>query len=580
MLAPGDAVRLATLTGVAILPLVLTGCGGGGGDDAAPPPPPALTFTSVAVQAQVDQADAVVEVNAQATDTNKRTRFALNGGNSGTNLPADPGSKQTARIYEFAVTATHASGDAPPRSCYVAINPALERMLPVGNETVLALKHLFNRVGFGATEEEMIRFRHVAYSTMIDRLIDEATIDETRQGPPDAATFAVMSWSVFNTLSAAQQDAHNNAKGASLTRLYTWWWREMIRTRHPILERMALFWHNLLVVIAGDIFEPQTMWRYLDLLRTHALGSYRDLLHGIARDPSMTLFLNSNQNVKGRPNENFARELLELFTLGEGQVYTEEDVVETAKCFTGWHVTSTHEFIFRQNQHETGSKTVLGQVINNPVNEDQVRLDGEAVINRILTQNRVAVFICERLWDEFIGGTRDTSLISTWANTFRNNAYEVKPLLKAILKHSAFTNAANRGNMLRSPVELHVALFRTVGVEPNDFGSHHWQAAQEDQQLLSPPNVRGWIGGLTWVDAKTLLLRRKHMLWLGWEFYNSRDNVSYQKIPQRLMPVLETVWFATPVFDPTAVANGIASQAWDANAKVRFLLVDPAIHCK
>lgn len=578
ILAPGDAVRVAALAGVVVLPLVLTGCGGGGGDEtAAPPPPAAVTFTSVAVQADVDQSDAVVQVNAQGTDAEKWTRFALNGGTTGTNLPADPGTKRAARVYEFTVTATHASGNAAPSTCYVAINPALERMLPAANETVLARKHLFNRVGFGATEEELIRFRHMTHNTVVDRIIDEATIDETRQGPPDAASFTVLSWSTIATLSPAQQDAHNDAKGASLNRLYAWWWREMVRTRHPILERMALFWHNLLVVIASDIFEPKTIWRYLDLLRTHALGSYRDLLHGIARDPAMTLFLNSNDNVKGKPNENFARELLELFTLGEGQVYTEQDVVETAKCFTGWHVSSTHEFNFRQNQHETGSKTVLGLTINHPENSDQVRLDGEAVIDRILTQSRVAIFICERLWDEFIGGTRDTAIISAWATTFRNGDYQIRPLLKAILKHSAFTNSANRGNMLRSPVELHVAMFRTVGVEPNNLSNHHWQAAQEDQQLLSPPNVRGWIGGLTWIDAKTLLERRKHMQWLGWEFYNSGN----QKIPARLDAVLETTWFATPVFDPAKVASDVASQGWDPRgARIRSLLVDPAIHCK
>lgn len=576
-LAPGDAVRVATVAGAIVLPLVLSGCGGGGGGDESggASTPPALTFTAIAIQVAVDNSTAAVSVDSVPTDGSRMARFALNNSSGLSARASDPGSKNAVAVYPF--TATAVEGNTATSTCYVVINPALKRSLPPANATVLQLKHLFNRLGFGATETELVRFRHMPYSTVVDTLIDEATIADTTQQNPAAATFQVMTWQEFNLLSIAAQNAHNATKGDLLTQVYAWWWREMIRTRHPILERMALFWHNLLVVIASDIFEPKTVWTYLTLLRTHALGSYRDLIHGIARDPAMALFLDSNSNRKGRPNENFARELLELFTLGEGQVYTEEDVVETAKCFTGWHVTDRHAFIFRQEQHETGTKTVLGLTIDHPANAEQVRLDGEAVLDRVLAQNRVAIFICERLWDEFIGGTRDAGIIASWATTFRNGDYEIKPVLKAILKHNAFTTAANRGNMLRSPVELHVALFRTVGVEPNDFASHHWQAAQEDQQLLSPPNVRGWIGGRTWVDAKTLLERRKHMQWLGWEFHNSNQ----QKVPARFDEVLETLWFATPIFDPAKVTSEMAAQPWDPRgARIRTLLLDPALHCK
>jgi len=587
LLRPGDGIRLATLAGVVALPLVLAGCGGGGGGGGGSVSS-GLVITELAIEVTVDNAGAAVTVSGAATDGSKTARFALNGGSGLTTRARDPGSKAATAIYDFAVVAVDTN--TASRDCYVAMNPALERSLPAANAAVLQYKHLFNRLGFGASEEEMLRFRHMSYNAAITQILAEATIAETTQGPPSAASFRVVPWQEFSALSASAQDAHTDKKSDLLTKLNTWWWHEMINTKHPILERMALFWHNLLVVNAGDISEPKTMWTYLDLLRTNALGSFRDLLHGIAKDPAMALFLDSNSNKKGKPNENFGRELLELFTLGEGQGYNDADVVKVARCFTGWHVTNNHEFIFRQNHHDVDSKDEIFEsphtfTVNNPESTDQVRLDGEAVLDHLLGMSRLAIFICEKLWDEFIGGTRNGTVINSWANTFRTTVvdgknYQIKPLLTAILTHSAFTNTGNYGNMLRSPVELHVSLFRSVGVQPKKLADHDWQANLEDQYLLRPPNVRGWIGGLSWIDAKSLLQRRSHMQSLGWEFFNSVNNVSHQKIPVRLMSSLETLWFATPIYDQAAVNAGAASQTWDPFAKIRFLLLDPALHCK
>ena len=580
LLRPGDGIRLATLAGVVALPLVLAGCGGGGGGGGGSVSS-GLVITELAIEVTVDNAGAAVTVSGATTDGSKTARFALNGGSGLTTRARDPGSKAATAVYDFAVVAVDTN--TASRDCYVAMNPALERSLPATNAAVLQYKHLFNRLGFGASEEELVRFRHMPYGTAISQILAESTITETTQRPPSAASFRVVTWEEFNTLSESAKDAHTDKKGEFLTKLYTWWWQEMLQTKHPILERMTLFWHNLLVVNAGDIFEPKTMWRYLDLLRTNALGSFRDLLHGIAKDPAMALFLDSNSNKKGRPNENFGRELLELFTLGEGMGYDDADVVQVARCFTGWHVTNTHEFIFAQNHHDVDPKLdVVGLDINNPDGPEQVRLDGEAVLDQLLSLDRVAVFLCEKLWDEFIGGTRNGTVINSWATTFRNTTidgknYQIKPLLAAILTHTAFTSTSNYGNMLRSPVELHVALYRTVGVKPNDLSSHHWQASQEDQSLLNPPNVRGWIGGLTWIDAKTLLERRSHMQWLGWEFHNSNN----QKIPERLDDVLESLWFATGIYDIATVNADVTAQPWDPRgARIRALLLDPALHCK
>jgi uncharacterized protein (DUF1800 family) len=572
-----DTAGLAGLAALAAIPLVLAGCGGGGGGDTPSTDlGPALVFTAIAVTATTSAA-ATVTVDTVAADTDGRAVFSLNGRSAASSRPRDPGHRTTETTYDFAIAAS-SGADSASAACFVVINPAPERVLPAADERVLSLKHLLNRMAFGVSEEDLSRWLNVPYATAVQRLVDEADLTRTTQSPPAAARFHVLTWSEQQALSSAERQAYGDSKSPAISGVYAWWLKEIMVSPQPLLERMALFWHNLLVVSVGDVFEPLAAWQYLDLIRTHALGSYRDLLHGIAKDPAMVMFLDSNSNVKGRPNENFARELLELFTLGEGHVYTEADVVEVAKCFTGWGITDRQEFTLRQNRHELGSKTVLGTVISNADSDpEQVRLDGEAVLDRVLAEDRVAVFICEKLWDEFIGGTRDDGVIAGWADVFRGAGdYDVRRVLKTVFTSSAFTSAGNRGNMIRSPIEFITAVFRSTGLEPADYPGYHWRAGQEDQSLLNPPNVRGWVGGLQWISAKSLLERRTHMRWTGGELYNGGS----QKVPQRLDNALELLWFATPVVQRTYVDQS-TTVTWDPRGeRIRRLLVDPALNCK
>lgn len=335
----------------------------------------------------------------------------------------------------------------------------------------------------------------------------------------------------------------------------------------PLTERMTLFWHNHFVVTSSDIFIAQTTWQYLALLRQHATGSFRALVHAMAKNPAMIMFLNSDSNVKGKPNENFARELLELFTLGEGQVYTEDDVVAVAKCFTGYGLTNRQQWQFTQTKHETGPKTVLGTAIDNGVNGEK---DGDDAIDTILAQNRCARFIVEKLWAEFIGGTPDGATVTSWAAAFKAGNYQIKPLLKTLFKSTWFTDTAQRGRMLRSPIDLHAGLYRSLGVEPTSYSSEVWQASQEDQHLLSPPNVRGWVGGLAWINAKSLLERRTHLQWMG--------NGVHNRVNPLLDGVLDQLVLAAPAYDTAALAA--TPPSWDPRRRIRTLPVDPAIHLR
>jgi uncharacterized protein (DUF1800 family) len=571
--------QIAAAVAVAGGALLLAGCGGGGGGNSGPgATPPALTFTGISVAATTSTAATITIANV-AADVSGAVRFALPSGTGASTRSADPGHRQAEIDYAFAVNATAGISSATA-DVHVVLNPAPDRVIT--GAPAQTIRHLFNRISFGVSEEDLGRWQHIPYATAVHRIIDETTYELTSQAKPAAASYRPLTWRAYSNLSPAAQEAYNSRKGNLIDEITRWWLREIVISRQALLERMALFWHNLLVTSVSEFFEPRASWDYLDLLRRHALGSFRDLIHGIARDPAMVMYLDSTSNVAGSPNENFARELMELFTLGENQVYTEQDVVEVAKCFTGWGLDDSdarnQDFRYWQDRHEPGQKTVLGTTINtSDADPEQVRKDGEAVINTILAQNRVAVYLCEKLWDEFIGGTRDTSAIAVWAGILRTGNYQIRPVLKAIFTHTAFTNTSAHGNMVRSPIELIGALFRAVNLEPDDYTSYFWRASEEDQRLLSPPNVRGWVGGLDWISTSSLMERRTHLSWTNWELHNSGNH----KIPERLDDFLEMVWFATPPADSVYIAAAAADVPWNPRGeRIRRLLLDPAINCK
>ena len=557
----GDALALAALAAV---PVVLAGCGGGSaaGAPAAASVPAANVFTAVTVRVTADQA-ATVRVNATAdqdgvtADNAGSVRFAI----------SDPGVAGPTRElpYVAVVTAT-ASASTAQRDFHVSINPDPAAALAANPAAFLRVRHFLTRAGFGASLGDTVRWMKVPYATMVDRIVDGTRA--TGQLPePDWRDEPNPTWQEVAAMTLAQREALNQQTSTRLSAVQGDWLREMVAGDSPLTERMTLFWHNHFVTTSSDIFIAQTTWQYLALLRTHATGSFRALTHAMAKNPAMIMFLNSDSNVKGKPNENFARELLELFTLGEGQVYTEADVVAVAKCFTGYGLTNRQLWQFTQAKHEPGSKTVLGTAIDNGSNGEQ---DGDDAIDVILAQDRCARFIVEKLWADFIGGTPDSGTVATWAAAFKSGNYQIKPLLKTLFKSTWFTDPAQRGRMLRSPIELHAGLYRSLGVEPTNYPGEVWQASQEDQHLLNPPNVRGWVGGMAWINAKSLLERRIHLEWMGYGVYN--------RVNPLLDGVLDQLALAAPPYDTAALAA--TPPSWDPRRRIRTLLVDPAIHLR
>ncbi len=287
----------------------------------------------------------------------------------------------------------------------------------------------------------------------------------------------------------------------------SWWLREMIATPTPLAERMTLFWHNHFATSQQKVVRSQAMWRQHQLLRANALGNFGTLLHAVARDPAMLVYLDGAISRQEAPNENFAREVMELFTLGEasqGGRYTEQDIREAARAFTGWSVDrDDFSFRFRPAFHDSGSKTLLGRSGN---------LDGDAALDILLEQPAAARFIVGKLWKEFVSpepAAADAAEIARIAERFRQSQYDISTALQDLLLSDAFWDQRNRGSLIKSPVDLVVGTVRQLGMAVGDATPLALTAAQLGQNLLVPPNVKGWPGQNDWINATTLLQRKR-----------------------------------------------------------------------
>jgi uncharacterized protein (DUF1800 family) len=282
--------------------------------------------------------------------------------------------------------------------------------------------------------------------------------------------------------------------------LRAWWLREMLVTPSPLTERMTLLWHNHFTSGQDKVREPQLMAAQNALVRRNALGSFATLLHAVAKDPAMLLYLDGASNRKGRPNENFAREVMELFTLGEGQ-YTQHDVAEAARAYTGWSLEpDTLAFTWRADLHDDGEKTVLGR---------SGAFDGDQVLDILLAQPQTARYVTAKLWREFISGTPDDVQLANVAERFRASGYDIKAALGALLSTPAFWDEHNRGVLVSSPVEFIVGTLRRFDVAYGDTLPFARRAAALGENLFYPPNVKGWPGGAAWINSSTLLARKQ-----------------------------------------------------------------------
>jgi hypothetical protein len=275
------------------------------------------------------------------------------------------------------------------------------------------------------------------------------------------------------------------------------WVNEMINGKAQLREKMALFWHNHFACRDVNIFFQQ---KYLQTLRNNALGKFGDLLLEVSQTASMLSFLNNQQNRKQHPNENFAREVMELFTLGRGQ-YTEEDIKEAARAFTGWGFNLQGEFVFRRQQHDAGIKTFMGKT---------GRFTGEDIINILLENKQTAYYLCTKIYKHFVNENKPNEVrIQELTNRFYQTGYDIADLMKTIFTAAWFYDAANIGTRIKSPIELWTGIRRLLPMQLENQQIQILFQRVLGQVLFYPPNVAGWAGGKNWIDSSTLMLRMR-----------------------------------------------------------------------
>ncbi len=339
------------------------------------------------------------------------------------------------------------------------------------------LAHLFRRAGFGASPAEIEAAARAGYDATVERLLHPERV------PDD----------VEDRLAALDLD-QSRPDGMRLAWLY-----RMLLTRRPLQEKMVLFWHGHLTSAIQKIGVQRAMVLFpaqLALFREHGLGKWRDLLRGISRDGAMLFYLDNRLNRRAAPNENYARELFELFTLGIGQ-YTEDDVQEAARAFTGWTIDRTGQFVVNRAQHDDGPKTIFGRTGN---------WSGDDVIDLILDHPAAAPYLAGKLFRFFAYDSPEPAVIERLADTFRASGYDLRTLVGAILRSPEFRSERAYHALPKSPVELTLGAFKALGVEtlPRDLPAILRRMGQD---LLNPPSVKGWEGGAAWINAVTAIER-------------------------------------------------------------------------
>jgi hypothetical protein len=357
--------------------------------------------------------------------------------------------------------------------------------------------HLYRRAAFGATWSEL----QAAVKAGPD-----ATLRKLFTPGPEQAEFDHL----MDTLGPETGQYQPMEQGNES--LQGWWLFRMIATRFPLLERLALFWHNHFATSVAKVQQFAPMKGQNLLIRKHALGNFGPFVLAMSQDPAMLIWLDSNSNVCGRPNENYARELMELFTLGVPH-YTEQDVREAARAFTGWH-TDGRRFTFARFQHDAGSKTFLGRT---------GAWDGGDIVRIILEQPAAARFLVRKLYRHFIREDEapPDALLEPLAERFRRSDYDIADLLKTLLGSRLFFSGHAYRRRIKSPVEFIVGLLCSLEgkmqVEAGAIPALAQALEGQGQRLFAPPTVKGWDGGKAWLNSATLLARHN----TAWRFVQS-----------------------------------------------------------
>lgn len=356
------------------------------------------------------------------------------------------------------------------------------------------ISHLLRRAGFGMTRAEYDRYQSMGLSATLDEVLDFAAVDD----------------------SAAEELSAQIKIDATTRALPTVWWLvRMANTKRPLQEKMTLFWHGLLTSQISEVKDPQAMVVQNEFFRSHAMDRFPDILKGISKDPAMMTYLDIAGSNQRAPNENYARELMELFSLGVGN-YTETDVREAARAFTGWAVPrervnagtfTLKEPVFRPQAHDNGRKTFLGETGN---------FGPDEIIDIITKQPASAAYIVRRLFSFFVYPDPTDAELAPFIEVYKTQDMRIGAVVEAMLRSEVFKSAKAYRGIVKSPVEYAIGAMKALDLQQNlgqvlgqqgQRGPNGGALASMGQVLFEPPNVAGWPGGASWLNSATIFAR-------------------------------------------------------------------------
>ncbi|HEX7009129.1 MAG TPA: DUF1800 domain-containing protein, partial [Phycisphaeraceae bacterium] len=388
-------------------------------------------------------------------------------------------------------------------------------------------QHLLQRAGFGGTPQQVAQLVQMGLDQAVDHLVNFRDVPEDHLPPPQVDP------DVIRPLNEEERQAYRIARTRQDTqaidkfrrmfqerrrqdyRMYQqlgpWWIDRMIRTPRPLQEKLVLLWHGHFATRYRNVRDAYLMYQQNAFFREHC-DNFARLASGIVRDPAMLRFLDNDRNINRRPNENLARELMELFTLGEGR-YSERDIKEAARALTGYHF-QDNDFAFHPRLHDHGEKTILGQ---------RSQFDGDELVRLLLRQPACLGFVAYKLYRHFVadveGGPEgldaaQRDVVKRMAFLLRRHEYRLGPVLRTLFKSRHFYDPSVMGRQIKSPVQLLVGSVRMLGTPTRDMQTLSLTLRMMGQTLFDPPSVAGWDGGRAWINTATLLVRQNVCVYL------------------------------------------------------------------
>lgn len=369
--------------------------------------------------------------------------------------------------------------------------------------TPAAAAHLLNRAGFGGTPAEIGALHALGLRGAVDQLLNAGDDSDLFPEPAaaDSSELLALRDQLRGKPEPAKQEIQKQMRQLGqrqMQGLRSWWLNRMRWSPFAAREKAVLFWHGHWATSVEKVREPAGMWRQNETLRAFALGDFGGMARAMSRDPAMMRYLDLNQSYKGHPNENFARELMELFTLGEGN-YTEKDIQESARAFTGYRMNPrTGEFIFARRQNDEGEKIFFGR---------SGKFTGDDIIGIIVDDPRCAAFLAKKLWTFYAAENPSPALVAALAARYRASGMNAGALLRTVFMSREFYAPSVVRRQIKSPVQWLVQTCKVLEVPLPAEETCDGILRQLGQMPFAPPNVKGWDGGKAWISSASLLLR-------------------------------------------------------------------------